>query len=324
MGKKKGQKKRKAKPVNWEATHAEILSRCPRACVAASCQGCHFWHGSSTRPPWMLGKPEPFNSDDFGLEAGDEVPDLSVDPETMVLTVINAKPTPRCFHVTIEHPATGFDGAQLQMGAAKREDGDDGIACVTLVLLIPPLTMAEVCAIEVEDGSPGSVRLSSDCLDWEPHSDPNSTALLVLERFPLAGDGPWLCSQGAGGGLTHFSHPSTYHAIDLECRVGTPVVAVGDGVITDVRDRCCASGIHVKNLFTWNSITLHLDAPQEAPVEEGGAEGAAEEEKEEEEWEDVDDANGGGVDADDGGVKARGPLVEYVHIQVRDTAPHPL
>ena len=49
--------------------------------------------------------------------------------------------------------------------------------------------------------------------------------------FPLAGGGPYLCSQSAGGGLTHWAHPSTFYACDLEAAVGTPVVAVADGTI---------------------------------------------------------------------------------------------
>eukprot|EP00966_Prymnesium_polylepis_P048716 1127704-Prymnesium_polylepis.1 len=48
---------------------------------------------------------------------------------------------------------------------------------------------------------------------------------LVL-GFPLAAaDRSYLCSQSAGGGLTHFAHPSTFHAIDLDAPVGTPVLA---------------------------------------------------------------------------------------------------
>ena len=66
--------------------------------------------------------------------------------------------------------------------------------------------------------------------DWEPHPDPFSFAgAVVADCFPLgpipsdgvsAGSGggaaaeegvpSFLCSQGPGGGLTHFAHASTY------------------------------------------------------------------------------------------------------------------
>ncbi|CAE7158448.1 unnamed protein product, partial [Symbiodinium pilosum] len=73
--------------------------------------------------------------------------------------------------------------------------------------------------------------------------------------FPLAG-GPFKCSQGPGGKLTHFAHASTYHAVDLDCPVGTAVVAMADGTITEIRDGETASGVDVRNFFRWNQITV--------------------------------------------------------------------
>ena len=66
---------------------------------------------------------------------------------------------------------------------------------------------------------------------------------------------PFRCSQGAGGAFTHF-YPGTMHAVDLECPVGTPVLAVGDGVVAEVKHDSHSSGIHVANLFEWNSIMV--------------------------------------------------------------------
>jgi murein DD-endopeptidase MepM/ murein hydrolase activator NlpD len=75
--------------------------------------------------------------------------------------------------------------------------------------------------------------------------------------FPLRG-GPFLCSQGFGGAFTHF-YPGTQHAIDFECAVGTLVLAVGAGVVTETSEDNTETGIHVHNLFKWNSVMLHLD-----------------------------------------------------------------
>ena len=68
----------------------------------------------------------------------------------------------------------------------------------------------------------------------------------------------FVCSQGVGGAFTHF-FAGTRHALDFRCDVGTPVVAVADGAVRSVQDANRASGIHVNNLFQWNSVQLALD-----------------------------------------------------------------
>ena len=35
------------------------------------------------------------------------------------------------------------------------------------------------------------------------------------------------------GCFTHF-YPNTCHAIDLECQIGTPIIAVGDGEVVEI------------------------------------------------------------------------------------------
>ena len=68
-----------------------------------------------------------------------------------------------------------------------------------------------------------------------------------------------LCSQGVCGAFTHFL-PHTKYAYDLACPVGTPIVAVGNGVVLSITDASACSGIHVSNLFAWNSIMIQLDS----------------------------------------------------------------
>ena len=82
-----------------------------------------------------------------------------------------------------------------------------------------------------------------------------------MVAFPLeAASGPYLCSQGVGGALSHFAHPSTRHAIDLECPVGTLVVAAGPGVVRSVEQQVEEGGILVPLLFRWNALLLELDS----------------------------------------------------------------
>merc|ERR1719253_430663 len=77
--------------------------------------------------------------------------------------------------------------------------------------------------------------------------------------FPLpAEDGPFLCTQGVGGHLTHF-FPESYHAIDLRCPCRTPVLCIGDGVVVDVEEEHHVGGVHVGNLGKWNSVSVRLD-----------------------------------------------------------------
>jgi len=83
----------------------------------------------------------------------------------------------------------------------------------------------------------------------------------LVVAFPLeASSGPYLCSQGVGGALSHFAHPSTRHALDLECPVGTPVIAAGSGVVRSVEQEVLEGGILVPLLFRWNAIVIELDS----------------------------------------------------------------
>jgi hypothetical protein len=263
MGKKsKGHKKqaKSNKPLEIPSSFDAVL---PSSLVPAAAPGCYCWHGGRGSD-WLLGKPEKFNRADFGLRAGDHVPDLSIDPEDNLLTVINATAAPRVFHVTVEHPVFGLRGQPLEMGTSRDEAGTE-TPCVAFALLVPPATMLDVCTLDLAGAPSESVKVSSDILDWQPHPAPDEmSSACAWSTFPLVG-GPFLCSQGCGGGLTHFSHASTWHALDFACPRGTPVVAVGRGVVAEVRQGCTAGGCHVQHLFSWNSITLHLDANQETP-----------------------------------------------------------
>ena len=59
--------------------------------------------------------------------------------------------------------------------------------------------------------------------------------------------------------MSHYAHASTFHAIDLRCPVGTPCLAIGDGVIYAVDVSNEDGSIHVSELFRWNAVTVKLD-----------------------------------------------------------------
>ncbi|CAM9454630.1 unnamed protein product [Chrysoparadoxa australica] len=89
-------------------------------------------------------------------------------------------------------------------------------------------------------------------------SSGNARSLCCAARISISTPSCLSCCQGMGGSFTHFYH-ATYHAIDLLCPTGTPVVAVADGVITEVKQDSHVTGIHARNLFAWNSLSLRID-----------------------------------------------------------------
>jgi murein DD-endopeptidase MepM/ murein hydrolase activator NlpD len=70
--------------------------------------------------------------------------------------------------------------------------------------------------------------------DVAAHEAPALLDTDLVVAFPLGGAGPYLCSQSAFGKFTHF-YKNTLHAVDLECPVGTPVLAVADAHVMHVQ-----------------------------------------------------------------------------------------
>jgi murein DD-endopeptidase MepM/ murein hydrolase activator NlpD len=78
-----------------------------------------------------------------------------------------------------------------------------------------------------------------------------------LVQEPSVAD-EFLCTQGMGGRLTHFFKES-HHAIDFRCDEGTEVLAMADGVVTEISQTNVVTGCHCSNLAKWNSISLAVD-----------------------------------------------------------------
>jgi len=204
-------------------------------------------------------------------------------------------------------------GQELMPGRTVNNEGVEQ-ACTTMIVVCPPRTFAHLCSIEIDrsmvdeknTSSSSSnnnnnnnstweqalleldcLRIDSDVQEWNRHSNPSDFHSQSI-KFPFApNDGPFLCTQGVGGFLTHF-FGGNLHAIDFQCPIGTKLLAVGNGVVLEATDKNQLTGIAVTNLFKWNSILIQLDR-QKTESNESSEEG--------------DDEN------DDG------PLfVEYVHI----------
>lgn len=265
-----------------------------------SARGCHVVHMTAD---WIVGVDAFDPIEDFGIDPMDTVacasiPDISIDPDTRLLSVVNQASSARSFFISVDvEEEEGGDGfvicvdaehAPMQCGLARDADGTLR-PCVTLVLVVPPCSTMDVCYVRpgltlpTDDGagaggSGPAVRVFSDIKDLPPGGmlptpkelsdcQPGKEACPVYNCFPLAaaaaedGDGRrkgFLCSQGMGGHFTHF-YAGTLHAVDFECPVGTPVVAIADGQVVDVSQENTVGGIHARNLFLWNSVTLHLD-----------------------------------------------------------------
>ena len=262
-------------------------SSTPANFVPEAGPGCVISHGLAA--PWALGS-ERIDARDYD----DDVvfPDLAVNPDDGVLSVVNATRTSRVFYVTVyDHPVLDARGAPFPPGAAVDETGASR-RCVTFILRLPPRSILHAATL----AEPTS-EIDSDVQDWSEHPNPEDEHPLLLS-FPLGGPGaPWLCTQGEGGALTHF-FGGNQHAIDFRCDVGTDVLAVADGEVVEVSHGHTLTGIATSNLFKWNSVMLKLDA--DASHERGASgEDAAEE------------------DAASSSSSVRGGdlFVEYVHIR---------
>ena len=104
---------------------------------------------------WALSV-EPFDESDFGLERGDAVPDLNIDQEDGILSLLNASERARAYHVSIyDRTLTGSNGTLTACPCRGRR-------CTTLSVAVPPRTSVDVCEVE---GDALTVDLESDVVD---------------------------------------------------------------------------------------------------------------------------------------------------------------
>mmetsp|Transcript_32791 Transcript_32791/g.48559 ORF Transcript_32791/g.48559 Transcript_32791/m.48559 type:complete len:337 (-) Transcript_32791:56-1066(-) len=191
--------------------------------------------------------------DPFDFEEND-VPDIAFDPDTKSLSVCNVDNEWKVAYVTIyDTQCVGRDKRVFETGTTTNNDGETS-SCTTFIVLCPATTFVHLCYLNADDVL--AVRIESDVQEWNKHPSPDDTHHQLI-GFPLS-QGTFLCTQGEDGHLTHF-FSGNLHALDFRCPVGTPLLAVGDGVVVQSKTNNSLTGIAVSNLFEWNSILLRLD-----------------------------------------------------------------
>jgi hypothetical protein len=218
--------------------------------VAKAGPGCYIARRDLT--PSFVIEWEDVDKEDF---EGDEVPDIALDVDENTLSLCNVEGYTQIAYITVyETVVRGQSGQVLTPGTTTDNQGRIN-SCVTFIVLCPPKVFVHLCYLDHEDIT--QVRIESDVREWIKHPTPSDEHPQRL-GFPLAG-GPFLCTQGENGELTHF-FSGNLHAIDFACPVGTPLLAVADGNVVESTDANTLSGISVTNLFKWNSIILKLDS----------------------------------------------------------------
>lgn len=192
----------------------------------------------------------------------ENTPDIAIDPDDGRITLMNTSVTAKTYFVTVSNSSrvVTSTGAEFALVRGLRDD------YVTFIALVYPGFSVGLCRLVPGVGSKkkrlsqselARVQVSSDVQDFV--QTPVSSDSFEIDVFPLAAGSPstsYLCTQSAGGALTHFAHPSTFYAVDFRCAIGTPIVAIFDGEVVEIRNDSTNSGVRVEDLFTWNSILI--------------------------------------------------------------------
>lgn len=214
--------------------------------VDQSQHGCYVAH---TSPAGVVEVPAGWSLGGEPVEE-EEAPDLSLDPETGLLSVVNASDHMRSYVISLGQPLMAGPKA-LTMGSYASPGGAG--ECTTCIVVLHPHYLLDLGYLL----DPAHPRILG--------SDVQSLAAGMCGvgpcpaiGFPLP-SGHYLCSQSTGGRMTHF-HPETFHAVDIDCDPGTPLLSAVDGIVVEARDRSRHTGIHVDNLFHWNSIMVRAES----------------------------------------------------------------
>ena len=127
-------------------------------------------------------------------------------------------------------------------------------------------TSLSTCTEEgIEKSKESEVQRSFEILDFElfpllQNSSVESRASEHVVKKVNSDELTFLCSQAHGGLLTHFLHPSTYFAYDLDAPEGTFVRSLMDGIVVEAHDSSSSFGPDARNLFRANQITIEISS----------------------------------------------------------------
>eukprot|EP00965_Chrysotila_dentata_P237631 6202025-Pleurochrysis_carterae.AAC.3 len=151
-----------------------------------------------------------------------------------------------------------MDAAGVKLRPAQWRDRDGKVrTSTTFVVTVHPRKALDVCRIS-ELRRLSDLDIYSDIVDVQAMSEPEEDETPAVLSFPFESGESFFCSQSAGGELTHFAHPSTWHAVDFDAPVGTPLLAVEDGHVHALQEEEIGGGADCSLLFHWNSLTLLL------------------------------------------------------------------
>lgn len=156
----------------------------------------------------------------------------------------------------------GRGGQALLFGKTRPNENAEWADALTVVITVTPGEELHLATVSGGlSGPAATVQTFVFPLAVHPASGVRTESAVQLTHWPLPTSAcPALCTQGVGGRLTHF-FPESFHAVDLRCEDGTVLLAVADGVVTNIEAKKSASGISSANLVEWNALTLALDAP---------------------------------------------------------------
>ena len=195
---------------------------------------------------WVVGQ----DRLDENEETGD---DISVDPSSGLVSLFNYHSSlSKAFFLTLAHPCLDRHGKLLPSVYEQER------TISTIIAVVSSRSVLDLVHVEWDPATP--FHLVSDIQEFMPVRIPLEISFAPVFRFPLRSEKGeyFLCSQSFGGELTHF-FPETFFSIDFDCTIGTPVVAVGDGVVIQVNDSHSNSGVSISILFEWNSLMIQLD-----------------------------------------------------------------
>ncbi|CAE7350407.1 unnamed protein product [Symbiodinium natans] len=229
-----------------------MASLWPGNYLPSACKGCIIVHRSHPSIVGIFPVPEESCSADT----------FQWDPKSKVFTVVNARRYPCFTYLTfLGIHVHDRNGRPFEPGFTRSDAGVEEMA-LTFVVVADPMTAIRLGKIEAA-ALPSSGFFA---IELEKLQAPSLPASLHVHEdpegygFPLPdAAGPYLCTQGIGGHLTHF-FPESYHAIDLRCSPRTPVLSIGNGTVKEIAQTHKCGGIHAANLAKWNSVSVILES----------------------------------------------------------------